>query len=131
MKLRHPALPFIFNETAYSIRRRLTLVLPEPWHYLHPEAQQTLHRLIRAVGLDPMQVPILLRMYLSEQDIPMLNTDIILAFGIPFASVKENYTVLQKGSTSVLLAEEITAFTSDKEAKQKLWRALKPLFGVK
>ncbi|GIV36311.1 MAG: hypothetical protein KatS3mg032_0690 [Cyclobacteriaceae bacterium] len=123
------ALPFIFNEPVYRINRPFTIIISRPWQELTPEAQASLFRLIQALGFPAAGVPIVHRPVLENHYLATLASRVIVAFGASFtARPPDLYTVHNTGSGTVILADDMNRLAADKDAKQKLWNILKPLF---
>jgi hypothetical protein len=129
MTLNRQALSFIYTEPVCHIRRPLTVLLAQPWQELNPPAQTTLYKLIQALGIHPFRVPLVHRPTLTEHEVRVLNTEVILAFGINTDTPL--YTVQHIAHTAVVYAEQLPLFSESKESKQKLWQTIKPLFALK
>ncbi len=130
MNLCPAALPFIFNEPVYHISRPFTIIISRTWQELTPEAQASLFKLIQALGFPAAGVPIVHRPILENNYLTTLASRVIVAFGTPFtAHSTETYTLhTTNAGTVVILADDINRLATDKDAKQKLWNILKPLF---
>lgn len=128
MKLNPLALPFIFDVPAYRIRKRLAILINQPWAELTEEARTTLHKLIQAVNLPVHHVAVIERTHLKEEEVKYLNADFIIAFGLSANNGMEPYRLLQVQHSRVVLADNLLTFSSDKSLKQKLWDVLKPNF---
>ncbi|MCS6974231.1 MAG: hypothetical protein NZM13_07085 [Cyclobacteriaceae bacterium] len=128
MKLNPLALPFIFDVPAYRIRKRLAILINQPWAELTEEARTTLHKLIQAVNLPVHHVAVIERTHLQEEEVKYLNADFIIAFGVTVDNRMEPYRLFQFHYSRVVLADNLQVFSIDKNLKQKLWDILRSNF---
>jgi hypothetical protein len=101
-----------FNEEIYLIRDKKTIVLSEPWETVSEADRQLLQKILQAVRLSIASVKVLHQ--------PKPTQDAILYFGAP--------EVKTEGDT--VFAPPLSQLQNDAAGKQKLWTALKALFGL-
>lgn len=128
MKLNRITLPYIFDVPAYRIKRRLSIVIAQPWSELSEEARTTLQKLIQALSIPYHEVPILNRHNLKEEDIQVLETAFLICFGVSVDGKNEKYQLYQITDTNLVLADNPDVFCKDKNLKQKLWQVLQNKF---
>lgn len=102
-----------FSEELYHVKERTTVVLAEPWEKIPEADRQLLQKILQSVRLNLASVRILQQ---AKPDAPGR----VIFFGAP--DVKTEGTVV--------LAPSLSQLQNDPAGKQKLWVALKALFGL-
>jgi DNA polymerase III psi subunit len=105
-----------FNEELYLIREKVTVVLSDPWEQIGEPDRQLLQKILQSVKLNLASVRIV---HQSKLDASGMNSRVIY-FGA--AEIKTEGMVVQ--------APRLSQLQSDASGKQKLWVALKQLFGL-
>ena len=103
-----------FDEEIYLVKDKITVVLSEPWEQIAEADRQLLQKILQSVRLNLATVRIL-----HQSDPPTLSTRGIF-FGA--ADIKTEGPIVHGPSLSQL--------QNDPAGKQKLWVALKQLFGL-
>ncbi len=128
MKLNHKAIPYIFDVPAYHVKRRLTILIAQPWCELSEEARTTLYKLIQALNIPGQGVPVIKRTALKTNEIQVLNTTFIISFEVPLNGYPDKYHLYRIADTTFVLADNLNTFCGDKSLKQKLWQLLQHKF---
>lgn len=105
-----------FNEEIYLLKEKVTVILSEPWEQIGEADRQLLQKILQSVRLNLASVRILNQ---SQPDASQVNSRTIY-FGSP--EVKTDGMVVH--------APRLSQLQTDPAGKQKLWVALKQLFGL-
>jgi hypothetical protein len=101
-----------YNEELYLIREKTTIIISEPWAAIGEPDRQLLQKILQSVRLNLASVRIL---HASQP-----GPDARIYFGAT--------EVRTEGNT--VLAPSLSQLQNDPAGKQKLWVALKALFGL-
>ena len=109
--------PTLFNEELYLIKDKTTVVLSEPWEQIGDADRQLLQKILQSVRLNLASVRIL---HQPEPELSRSQTSRVIYFGAP--DIKTEGMSVQ--------APRLSQLQNDPAGKQKLWIALKQLFGL-
>ncbi len=105
-----------YNEEIYLVKEKTTVVFSEPWEKIPEADRQLLQKILQSVRLNLASVRII---HQPKPDLTILKTKSIY-FGAPDFKTEGN----------VVLAPALSQLQTDPAGKQKLWMALKTLFGL-
>ena len=105
-----------FNEEIYLVKDKVTVLLSDPWEKIEETDRQLLQKILQSVRLNLASVRVL---HQSKPDVPSVNTRAIY-FGASEI----------KTEGIVVYAPRLSLLQNDTAGKQKLWVALKQLFGL-
>lgn len=104
---------YTYNEELYLIKEKTTVVTSQPWAEIPEADRQLLQKILQSVRLNLAAVTIL------DQSQPAISGKVIF-FGAPEV----------KTEGSAVHAPSLSQLQNDPAGKQKLWVALKALFGL-
>ncbi|HEX8060864.1 MAG TPA: DNA polymerase III subunit psi [Cyclobacteriaceae bacterium] len=105
-----------FNEEIYLVKEKVNIILSEPWENIPEADRQLLQKILQSVRLNLASVRVL---YQPQPDASQLTSRTIY-FGA--TEVKTDGMVVH--------APQLSQLQTDPAGKQKLWLALKQLFGL-
>jgi DNA polymerase III psi subunit len=105
-----------FNEELYLIKEKVAIILSDPWEQIAEPDRQLLQKILQSVKLNLASVRIL---HQPKLDVSGVNSRVIY-FGA--SDIRTEGMVVQ--------APRLSQLQSDASGKQKLWVALKQLFGL-
>lgn len=119
--------PTAFNEELYLIKEKTTIIISKPWDEIAEADRQMLQKMLQAVKLSIAAVKIVHQPALDLGKLKPRPARMIY-FGDPVAGLGQ-YECIQTEGT-IVLAPHLSQLQNDPGGKQKLWTALKQLFGL-
>lgn len=102
-----------YSEELYLIKEKTTVIISEPWEQIPDADRQLLQKILQSVKLSLASVRII-------QQVKPASSGRYIVFGAP--------EVRTEGA--VVYAPSLSRLQADPAGKQKLWIALKALFGL-
>ena len=116
----------IFTEELYLIRRT-TLIFSQPIETITEQDRSLLDKILQAVKLTYNDVTVVHQATLDLGALAVRPRR-VLYFGNPVTGLSP-FEVISVDGSSIVLAPALSALHSDPASKQKLWTALRTLFG--
>jgi DNA polymerase III psi subunit len=116
----------IFTEELYLIRRT-TLIFSQPLNSISELDRTLLDKILQAVKLSFNDVAVVHQATLDLGALPVRPKRVVY-FGNPVAGLSP-FEVISVDGSSIVLAPALSALHNDPTSKQKLWTALRTLFG--
>lgn len=125
--MNHSLTRSIFNEELYSVSPRPIVVLANSWNNFTSEEKSLLEKILGLAAITLNNVTIV-----SSDKLDILQwpdkPNVVIAFGLDIPGLPKNEIIEVQGS-KVIITSALTAVANlEKEAKQKLARALSELF---
>jgi len=116
-----------FTEDIYQVKEKTTVILSKPWAEIDESEKEQLQKILQAVRLKLASVTIL---YQPRLDLAQLHPQPqrMIYFGEPVAGLGQYECIKTEGT--IVLAPHLSQLQADPTGKQKLWIALKQLFGL-
>jgi DNA polymerase III psi subunit len=116
----------IFTEELYLIRRT-TLIFSQPVDTISEQDRTLLDKILQAVKLSFHDVTVVHQSTLDLGALAMRPKRVIY-FGTPVTGLSP-FEVISVDGSSIVLAPALSALHNDPASKQKLWIALRTMFG--
>jgi DNA polymerase III psi subunit len=116
-----------YNEEIYLIKDKTTIILSDPWEKVAEADRQLLQKILQSVRHSLASVRVLHQPSLSLADLDPKPSRMIY-FGEPVTGLAQFEVI--KTDSSIVLAPRLSQLQNDPTGKQKLWMALKQLFGL-
>jgi DNA polymerase III psi subunit len=116
-----------YTEEIYRIKEKTTVVVSTPWTSITDADRQLLQKILQSVKLNLASVRVL---YQPALNLSLLKPqpERIIYFGEPVAGLSQFECIRAEGT--VVLSPPLAQLQNDPAGKQKLWVALKQLFGL-
>lgn len=116
-----------YSEEIYTIREKTTVILSKPWSELEEVERQLLQKILQSVKLNLAGVRIIHQPRLDLTKLTPQPSRMIF-FGDPVAGLNQFECIQTQGT--IVLSPPLSLLQNDTAGKQKLWVALKQLFGL-
>ena len=117
----------LFTEELYDIKKKTVVITSDPWEKISELDRVLLQKILQAVGLSIDAVQLVHQPVLSIEAI-RANAVRVIYFG-PGVKGLPQFEATQIDDVPVILSPPLGELQSDSAVKQKLWTALKLLFG--
>lgn len=116
-----------YNEEIYLVKEKTTVILSEPWEKIAEADRQLLQKILQSVKLNLASIRILHQpsLNLGQLDPKPSRT---IYFGEVVTGLAQFEVIRTEGS--IVIAPRLAQLQNDPAGKQKLWVALKQLFGL-
>lgn len=116
-----------YTEEIYEIKEKTTVIVSTPWNEIAEADKQQLAKILQAVRLSLASVKIL---YQPKLDLTRLTPQParMIYFGDPVTGLAQFECIKTQGT--IVLSRPLSQLQNDPAGKQKLWAALKQLFGL-
>lgn len=116
-----------YNEELYLIKDKTTIILSKPWSEVSEPEKEQLQKILQAVRLSIASVQIIHQPKLDLNELYHQPARMIY-FGEPVSGLSLYECIKSQGT--IVLAPHLSLLIGDATGKQKLWMALKQLFGL-
>lgn len=116
-----------YSEELYLVREKVTIILSKRWSEIQEAERQQLQKILQAVRLNLASVNIVHQAVLDLNSLRPRPSRMIY-FGEPVAGLTQYECIKTEGT--IVLAPHLSLLQNDPTGKQKLWIALKALFGL-
>ena len=116
-----------FNEELYQVKEKTTVILSSPWNDISESDRQQLQKILQAVRLSLASVRIVHQEVLNLTQLKP-QPERMIYFGVPVTGLAQFECIKAQGT--IVLAPPLSQLQTDPGGKQKLWIALKQLFGL-
>jgi DNA polymerase III psi subunit len=119
--------PSTYTEELYSIKEKTTVILSTPWSGIADADRQLLQKILQSVRLNLAAVRMV---HQPKLDLALMNPQParMIYFGEPVTGLAPFECIKAEGT--IVLAPPLAQLQTDPAGKQKLWIALKQLFGL-
>jgi len=116
-----------YTEEIYQVKEKTTVILSVPWGDVAEGERQQLAKILQAVRLNLASVRIVHQPALDLASLKPQPARMIY-FGEPVAGLGQFECI--KADGTIVLSPPLSALQNDPAGKQRLWIALKQLFGL-
>ena len=116
-----------YNEEIYLVKDKTTVILSDSWENVAEADRQLLQKILQSVRLNLATVRILHQPSLNLSQLSPKPSRVIY-FGEPVTGLAQFEVIKTDGS--IVIAPRLSRLQNDPSGKQKLWVALKQLFGL-
>ncbi|HZY78708.1 MAG TPA: DNA polymerase III subunit psi [Cyclobacteriaceae bacterium] len=116
-----------YTEEIYKVKEKTTIILSVSWADLPEADQQLLQKILQSVKLKLASVRVVYQPVLDLGSLRPQPSRMIY-FGEPVAGLGQFECITTEGT--IVLSPPLSVLQNDPAGKQKLWVALKQLFGL-